>query len=144
MPHFAPSPLFRDRVMAQVQVFEPWHVSALDTLRRWVPDSRPTRAVALAATSVFALTVSVCAVWLAVRLDAFLFFFNLAGQRVRAAIFDSLGSAIADTFGTAAVDALRSGGVSAVAGLTGFFLVVVLAAVGLRAVVASARRRRTS
>jgi hypothetical protein len=130
--------------MAQVQVFEPWHVSALDTLRRWVPDSRPTRAVALGATSVFALTVSVCAVWLAVRLDAFLFFFNLAGQRVRAAIFDSLGSAIADTFGTAAVDALRSGGVSAVAGLTGFFLVVVLAALGLRAVVASARRRRTS
>jgi len=144
MPHFAPSPLFRDRVMAQVQVFEPWHVSALDTVRRWVPDSRPTRAVALTATSVFALTVSVCAVWLAVRLDAFLFFFNLAGQRVRAAIFDSLGSAIADTFGTAAVDALRSGGLSAVAGLTGFLLVVVLAAVGLRAVVASARRRRTS
>jgi hypothetical protein len=88
--------------------------------------------------------VSLTAVWMAVRLDAFLFFFNLAGQRVRAALFDSLGEAIANTFGSAAVDALRTGGVAAVAGVTSFFVVVVLAAVGLRALVATARRRRAT
>jgi len=144
MPHFAPSPLFRDRVMTQVQVFEPWHVSALDTAKRWLPASRPARFIGVAATSVFALIVSLSAVWMAVRLDAFLFFFDLAGQRVRAALFDSLGSAIASTFGSAAVDALRTGGVAAVAGVTSFLVVVVLAAVGLRALVATARRRRAT
>jgi hypothetical protein len=81
---------------------------------------------------------------MAVRLDAFLFFFDLAGQRVRTAVFDSLGSAIANTFGTAAVDALRTGGVAAAAGVTGFLVLIVLAAVALRAVVATARRRRTT
>lgn len=144
LPHFVPSPLFRERVMAQVQVFEPWHVSALDTARRWLPASRPARFVGLAATSVFALVVSLGAVWMAVRLDAFLFFFDLAGQRVRTAVFDGLGNAIASTFGTAAVDALRTGGVAAAVGLTGFLVLIVLAAVGLRALVATARRRRTT
>jgi hypothetical protein len=144
LPHFVPSPLFRERVMAQVQVFEPWHVSALDTARRWLPASRPARFIGLAATSVFALVVSLGAVWMAVRLDAFLFFFDLAGQRVRTAVFDGLGSAIASTFGNTAVDALRTGGVAAAVGLTGFLVIVVLAAVGLRALVATARRRRTS
>lgn len=144
LPHFTPSPLFRDRVMAQVQVFEPWHVTALDTAKRWLPASRPARFIGLAATSVFALSVSLVAVWIAVRLDAFLFFFDLAGQRVRAAVFDSLGSAIASTFGTAAVDALRTGGVAAAVGVSGFLVLIILAAVGLRAVVATAHRRRTT
>ena len=143
LPHFAPSPLFADRVMSQVQVFEPWHVTALDSVRRWVPASRSARLIGIGATSVFAMLISAVAVWTAVRLDAFLFFFDLAGQRVRAGLFDALGSAIANTFGDAAVDALRAGGVPAVVGITGFLAFVVLAAVGLRAVFATARRRRT-
>ena len=143
LPHLAPLPSFADRVMAQVQVFEPWHVAALDSLKRWVPASRSARLVGIGATSVFALLISVAAVWTAVRLDAFLFFFDLAGQRARAALFDAVGSAIANTFGDAAVDALRTGGMPAVVGITGFLALVVLAAVGLRAVLATARRRRT-
>lgn len=143
LPHFAPSPLFAERVMSQVQVFEPWHVTALDTVQRWLPASKPARALGLAATSLSALLISITAVWMAVRLDAFLFFFDLAGQRVRAALFDSLGEAIASTFGTAAVDALRSGGAAAAIGVSGFLLLVAVAAFGLRALVASARRRRT-
>ena len=143
LPHLAPFPLVADRVMAQVQVFEPWHVTALDSIKRWVPASRSARLVGIGATSVFALLISVAAVWTAVRLDAFLFFFDLAGQRARAALFDAVGSAIANTFGDAAVDALRTGGMPAVVGITGFLALVVLAAVGLRAVLATARRRRT-
>lgn len=142
LPHLAPSPRFADRVMSRVQVFEPWHVSAIDTARQWVPRSRSARALALSATAVFALLVSIGAVWMAVRLDAFLFFFDLAGQRARTAVFDAVGDAIASTFGTAAVDALRSGGTTAAVGISGFLLLVVLAAFGLRALVATARRRR--
>ena len=143
LPHLAPSPLFADRIMSQVQVFEPWHVAALDSVKRWVPTSRSARLVGIGATCVFALLMSVAAVWTAIRLDAFLFFFDLAGQRARAALFDAVGSAIANTFGDAAVDTLRTGGMPAVVGITGFLALVVLAAVGLRAVLATARRRRT-
>ena len=143
LPHLAPRPLFADRVMSQVQVFEPWHVAALDTAKQWLPSSRSARLVGVGATSVFALVVSVAAVWMAVRLDAFLFFFDLAGQRARAALFDAVGSAIANTFGDAAVDALRAGGMTAALGVTGFFALIVLAAVGLRAIFATARRRRS-
>jgi hypothetical protein len=143
LPHLAPSPLFADRVMSQVQVFEPWHVAALDAVKQWVPASRSARLVGIGATSVFGLLISAVAVWAAVRLDAFLFFFDLAGQRVRAALFDAVGGAIANTFGDAAVEALRAGGVTAAVGISGFLALVVLAAVGLRAVFATARRRRT-
>ena len=143
LPHFNPSASFSDRVMAQVQVFEPWHVTALDTAKRWIPASKPACALALATTSVFALTVSVLAVWAAVRLDAFVFFFELMSQRVRVALLDAVGGAIANTFGAAAVDALRGGGLTAALGVTGFLALVVIAAVGLRALVGSARRRRT-
>ena len=143
LPHLAPSPLFANRIMSQVQVFEPWHVTALDSVKRWVPASQSARLVGIGAASVFALLISVAAVWTAVRLDAFLFFFDLAGQRARAALFDAVGSAIANTFGDAAVDALRTGGMPAIVGITGFLALVVLAAVGLRAVLATARRRRT-
>ena len=47
LPHFAPAPLFADRVMQQVQVFEPWHVAAGDALRRLVPQSAPARVLAV-------------------------------------------------------------------------------------------------
>jgi len=143
LPHLAPSPMFADRIMSQVQVFEPWHVAAIDSVKQWVPASRSARVAGIATTAVVALVVSVAAVWTAVRLDAFLFFFDLAGQRVRVALFDAVGSAIASTFGDAAVTALRVGGITAAVGITGFLALVVLAAVGLRAIFATARRRRT-
>jgi len=142
LPHFAPSSRFAERVMGQVQVFEPWHVTALDTIKQWVPASRPARALGLTALAMLALVISVTAVWMAVRLDAFLFFADLAGQRARQAVFGAAGDAIASTFGGAAVDALRAGGMTAAIGVTSFLSIVLLAVVGLRALVATARRRR--
>ena len=141
LPHLAPSPSFSDRVMSQVHVFEPWHVTALDTARKWLPSSKSARVLAFGTTSVFALVVSVVAVWMAVRLDAFLFFFDLVSERARSALFDAVGGAIANTFGSAAVDALRTGGLAAALGVTGFVALVVVATVGLRALVTARRRR---
>src|SRR5690606_15160866 len=37
LPRFAPSPGFADRVMAGVQVRQPWTVRVMDLLRRLVP-----------------------------------------------------------------------------------------------------------
>ena len=46
LPHFTPSPLFAYRVMREVQVFEPWHVAAMNSVQRFIPRSRPARVLA--------------------------------------------------------------------------------------------------
>lgn len=143
LPHFSPSPLFAERVMSQVQVFQPWHVAALDTVLKWSPRSRPARALAAASLTLVALVLSVSAVWLVVRLDAFLFFFSVAADRVRSWLLGGLAEAAGDLFGQPALDAVRaSGGVGVALALTGFLATLIVAAFGLRALATTARRRR--
>src|SRR3954466_2185679 len=43
LPHVAPSRDFPSRVMSRVHVFEPWHVTLLETARRAVPTQGPWR-----------------------------------------------------------------------------------------------------
>ena len=62
MPHFAPDPGFAGRVMSQVQVFEPWHVTLRDTVLGLVPRSRPMRVLAGAGALVTALVVSAASI----------------------------------------------------------------------------------
>jgi hypothetical protein len=143
IPHFAASPRFAERVMAQVQVFEPWYVTAADNAKRWLPQSTPARVAAAAMLAVTGLVLSISAVWLAVRADAMLFFFNVAAARVRSTVLAVVGNAVADLFGQSGVDALRaSGSVGAVIALTGFLVALVIAALGLRALAGVSRRRR--
>jgi hypothetical protein len=143
MPHFAPSAGFADRVMAQVQVFEPAHVAAADTVRRWVPRSRPARLVAGLAAAMVAMVLSVGALWLGTRLDAVVFFSGLVVDRARGAMLAGLGDVIGATLGQPALDALRTSGPAGVAlGLTGLLLAVATAVFGLRAVALVSRRHR--
>jgi len=143
LPHFSPSPRFAERVMSQVQVFEPWHVAAADTARRWIPRSAPARALAAASLGFMALVLSVSAVWLAVRVDALLFFFDIGAARARHWLLSAFGQAAGDLFGQAALDAVRSSGGAGVAiALSGFLITLVVAAFGLRALATSGRRRR--
>ena len=58
LPHLTPSPLFAYRVMSKVQVFEPWHVTALDSVRRFIPRSRPARVLAAASGAFIAVTLT--------------------------------------------------------------------------------------
>ena len=83
LPHFAPKARFADRVMAHVQVIEPWYVPALDAGRRLVPRSRPVRAITLATASVVATAGSAAAVWLALHADAVLYAVGLVTDKVR-------------------------------------------------------------
>ena len=50
LPRLAPSPLFADHVVAQVNVYEPWDVAVRDAaagwVQRFVPQSRPLRTLA--------------------------------------------------------------------------------------------------
>jgi hypothetical protein len=86
LPHLAPSALFSDRVMSQVQVFEPWHVAARDSLARLVPRSTPARAAAVAFGSAAAIILASLSIWITARLDILAFLSGTAVQRGREVI----------------------------------------------------------
>lgn len=69
LPHFVPRHGFANRVMAQVQVIEPWHVALTEQARALVPQSTGVRALAAVGTVLAATTISASALWLAFRAD---------------------------------------------------------------------------
>jgi hypothetical protein len=143
LPLFAPRPQFANRVMAQVQIVEPWHVAVLETARRFVPQSTQMRAVMAATASVAALALTSGAVWLALHADLTLYSFNLAAGRARTALMDGTATLIGTAFGQGGLDALRSSGLRGLALGTGVMVVAVGgAAFGLRALASSSRRSR--
>lgn len=145
LPHFAPSAAFADRVMAQVQVFEPAHVAARDTVRRWLPQSRPMQVLAGAMAASMAFVLSIGALWLLGRADLLLFVTQTLGERARGALVAGAGRLIGAAFGDAAVTALGTGGASGVAiAATALVATVIASAFGLRALAAAARRHRGS
>jgi hypothetical protein len=143
LPRLAPRPQFADRVMAQVQIVEPWHVAVLDTARRFVPQSARMRGVMAATASAVALALTSGAVWLALHADLAVYSFNLAAGRARGALFDFTTSAVGAAFGQGGLDALRSSGLRGLALGTGVMVVAVGgAAFGFRALASSSRRSR--
>jgi hypothetical protein len=144
LPHFAPSPLFTERVMARVQLFEPTHVAAMDTVRRFVPQSRPARVLAGAAAVSMAAVLSVAAIWLGANADSLFFLADTASERGRSAVAAAFGRLVAGAFGEPALDALSGGGIAGIAvALTALLAVVLVAAFGLRAVAGASRRQRS-
>lgn len=142
LPHLAPSPRFAESVMARVQVIEPVHVAAVQTARRWMPQSRPLRVVAGAAAVAVASVLSMVSLWVFGNLESLAFFGSLVLDRTRDGILASLGSALAGAFGPGAVDALRASGPAGLA-ITAIALLLAIAAAafGLRAVATASRRR---
>jgi hypothetical protein len=145
LPHFAPSAAFADRVMANVQVFEPVHVAARDSVRRWLPQSRPMQVLAGAMAASTTLVLSIGALWLLGRADLLLFVTQTLGERARGALVAGAGRFISAAFGDAAVTALGTGGASGVAiAATALVATVIASAFGLRALASAARRHRGS
>jgi hypothetical protein len=144
LPHFAPPPLFADRVMAQVQVFEPWHVALRDGLLGLVPRSRPARVLAAAGAFVTALLVSVGAVALLGRLDVLVFGWGLAAERGRSFALGLVGDALSAVLGEPAVRALATAGPGAILVGVALFLTSLVAAALLLRTAAVASRGRAS
>jgi len=143
LPHFTPSPLFADRVMARVQIFQPARVAAADTVRRWAPQSRPARVLAGAGAVSAAFVLSLCALWIVANVDSLLFFSDVAAERGRSALLSAVGQLVAGAFGEPALDALgASGGAGLITGLAALLAGVVAAAFALRALAGASRRRR--
>lgn len=142
LPHFAPSGAFADRVMAQVQIFVPWHVALLDTVRGLVPRSRGGRAVAWGGLGAAGVVLTALSLWVLTRLDTVIFAVALGLGRVRATLVDLLSDSAAALFGDATVRVLRANGpVGVLVAAAVLLLSAALAAGALRAMVAGARRR---
>ena len=139
MPHFTPSPLFAYRVMRKVEVFEPWYVTALNSIRRLVPRSRPARVVAAGLAAVMATVLTAGSIWLAGRLDAVAFVAGFTLERLR-----GVGTQAASGFVSAALGSnpLGAGAGGLALAAAGFIAAVAVSAFGLRAIAAASRRRR--
>jgi len=142
LPHLSPSPLFTERVMAHVQVFVPWHVTLLDTVRGWMPRSRAGRVLVGSGLGSFAVVLTGVALWLITQLDTVIFAVNLALDRARTATMGLLSDAVGALFGDAALQIVRSsGGAGIGVALALLLLTALIAARALRAVAAGARAR---
>ena len=144
LPHFTPSPLFAYKVMKSVQVFEPWQVTAADTARRFVPQSRLGRVFAGAAAALIGTTMTLFAAWVVFRFETAVFVFDVVLARLRdvaVSVTSSLGSTL---LGEGASAALRAnGGVSVAIGASVLLITVVGAVFGLRRIADASRRRRS-
>ena len=115
--------------MAQVNVFEPWHVAAANTVRALMPRHRPVRiALGVAAlTSCFTLTTMF--VWIASRFDS--------AMLLAATVYDSAASAalgmLTAIAGPRTVAALQTGGTPMVLTLTSVVaFAAIISIIGLR------------
>ena len=143
LPHFAPTYRFADRVMDQVQVFEPWHVAMRESVRRWLPRTQTTRALVFGTGGVMAVTMTVLSVWLAHRADALLFVANLAAQRGRLALLQGLRSVVVSTLGESTAGTVTANGWLGLAlALTGVAAAVFGTAFAIKALASPARARR--
>ena len=143
LPDFAPRAGFADRVMSDVQVFEPWHAAAMGSIRKFVPATHTGRIAAGvgAALSGGALTAAVT--WGVARADMGVLLAQVGLERFR----DQAGAAFTDLFATVlgpqGIAAFQGGSPeSAALAAGGFVAVVGLGVTGLRALAVASTRKR--
>jgi hypothetical protein len=128
--------------MSQVEVFEPWHVAARDSVARLVPRSTPARAAAVLFGSGAAIVLATLSIWIADRLDILAFLSGTAVQRGREVVTSLVEGVIGAAFGPAALSFVRATGsigliiaTLALAGAAG------IAVMGVRRLAAASSRR---
>ncbi len=143
LPDFAPSINFSDRVMSQVQVFEPWHAAATRTVEQFVPATRPARIAAGFGAAITAGLATAGATWAVARADMAFILTQLGAEGVRDQIVAASSDLASTVLGQPGLDAVRTGSpeLAAVA-LGGFVAIVGMGVVGLRALATASRRAR--
>lgn len=142
LPHFTPSAEFADRVMRQVQVFEPWHVAARNAMRRVVPASRPARVAAGVGLAASAGLMVTGASWVLNHADLGLLLANVGLDRAQQAASAAMSELLLAAVGQTGLDAWSAGGIRVVAAAGAGFVVAAGATVaGLRALTAPNARR---
>ena len=143
LPHFAPSFDFGNRVMAQVPVFVPWHVAARESMRRWLPQSRPARIAALVTGTTFATALTVATIWIATQTQLLVFATGVVGSRARELFTDAMRSMVVTIFGDQVYVAIQQTGTLGLSlAALGFLGALAASLFGLRAMAHAAGRRR--
>jgi hypothetical protein len=142
IPHFTPSTNFADRVMLQVQVFEPWHVAARNSVLRFVPTSRPARVAAGLGLAASAGIMVTGASWVLNQADLGVVLANVGLERARTAASAAASDLVLAAVGQSGLEAWAAGGpMVAVAAGVGFVAAAGAVVTGLRALTAPRQRR---
>lgn len=143
LPHFAPSHSFANRVMSQVPVFVPWHVSLRQTVSQYVPQSRSARiAVGALATSV-ASVLTIAILWITTQTDVLVVASGAAGDQVRGLVYDAGRLVLSTVFGDQMFTIIQSTGRIGIAvALLGLATATGGSIAGLRALATASSRRR--
>ncbi|WP_396204775.1 hypothetical protein [Gemmatimonas sp.] len=143
LPDFSPSAAFSDRVMRQVQVFEPWHAAASRTMADLVPTSRPARIAAGFGAAVTAGLATAGATWAVARADMGVLLASLGLERFREQVVAAGSDVMVTVLGQPGLETLRSSSpeVMAVA-FGGFVAAAGMGVMGLRALATSSRTSR--
>jgi hypothetical protein len=142
LPHLAPSSLFSDRVMAEVQVFQPWHVAARDAVARFVPRSLPARVAAGALGVVAASVLGDVSVFIGSRLGMLTFLSGTAFQRGREVVTAVAEELVGVAFGPVALQVFRAmGTVGLLLSTFALTLGAVAAVYGVRRLATASSRR---
>lgn len=142
-PHFAPSHTFADGIMSQVPVFVPWHVTARDTVSRWLPQSRSARlAVGVLATSAASI-LTVAILWIATQTDVLVMASAGASDELRSLIVSGARALLSVAFGAQAFAMIQAMGAAGMAvALAALGIVAGGSIAGLRALALASSRRR--
>lgn len=142
LPHIAPSSLFADRVMSDVQVFQPWHVAARDTITRFVPRSLPARVAAGAIGLVAASVLGIASMFIATRLGMLTFLSGAAFQRGREVVTAVAEGLVGAAFGPVALQLFRAMGTAGlVVSTVALALAGTAAVLGVRRLATASSRR---
>jgi hypothetical protein len=142
LPDFAPSPVFADRVMSQVQVFEPWHAAATRTVGQLVPATRPARVAAGFGAAVTAGLATAGVTWAVARADLAVFAASLGLERFREQLVAAGSDVVSTVIGQPGIEALRGSSPEVMAlALGGFVAVAGMGVVGIRALATSRLNR---
>ncbi len=142
IPHFTPSANFADRVMLQVQVFEPWHVAARNSLLRVVPATRPARVAAGVGLAASAGVMITGASWVLNQADMGVLLANVGLERARTAASAAASDSVVAAVGQSGLEAWAAGGpMVAVAAGVGFVAAAGAVVTGLRALTTPRQRR---
>jgi hypothetical protein len=142
LPDFAPSPAFADRVMSQVQVFEPWHAAATRSVGQLVPATRPARIAAGFGAAVTAGLATAGVTWAVARADLAVFAASLGLERFREQLVAAGNDVVSTVIGQPGLEALRGSSPEVMAlALGGFVAAAGMGVVGIRALATSRLNR---
>jgi hypothetical protein len=143
LPHLAPSHDFAHKVMLQVPVFVPWHVTARETVAGYIPKSRSARlAVGGLATSA-ASVITLAILWIATQTDALVVASSAAGDQMKGIVFDAGRAILTTVFGDQIFSVVqRTGSVGIAAAVLGLAAATAASLAGLSALATASSRRR--